>query len=110
MKNIIEYQLTDLHCTGESNVEVIYIDGSNESFELASLIYSNKGIDIRAPEGSNSEFSKMTQGLKEKIAKIKRELHESDIEIQKELHGIHKQCETIDPNVSDLSIRSLFVF
>lgn len=108
-KQMIEYRISDGHCLGEPNVEIIYDDddidggaaaGSTESFELVSLSYLNKGIDLRSLSGCCNEFDKITRDLRDRVAKASCELHEMNVQIQKELHEYMAQCQTIDQDVS----------
>lgn len=102
-KSITEYRIADLNCTGEPNVEIIYVDGPNESFELASFSCSSKGIDLRATNNCNGALDKMTSGLQEKVTKISCELNDVNVKIQKQLHEYQTHCQTIDQNVGLLS-------
>lgn len=112
-KQITEYRISDARCLGEPNVEIIYADDNaaavaatasaawpTESFELISLSYLNKGIDLRSSSGCCSEFNKITQNLRNRVSKVSSELHETNVQIQKELHEYMTQCQTIDQNVS----------
>lgn len=110
-KQITEYRISDGRCLGEPNVEIIYSDdddvdaaaaaaGSTESFELISLSYLNKGIDLRSSSGCCSEFDKIARNLRDRVSKVSSELHEMNVQIQKEFHEYMTQCQTIDQNVS----------
>lgn len=103
-KQIIEYRISDGSCLGEPNVEIIYDDddngggataGSTESFELVSLSYSHKGIDLRSLSSCCTEFDKITRNLRDRVAKISSELHETNVQIQKEFHEYMTQCQTV---------------
>lgn len=115
-KQIAEYRISDGRCLGEPNVEIIYADdggsaaatsafaaGLTESFELISLSYLNKGIDLRSLSGCCSEFDKITRSLRERVSKVSSELHETNVHVQKELHEYMTQCQTIDQHVSGFS-------
>lgn len=104
---ITEYRISDGHCLGEPNVEIIYDDddddaatGPTESFELISLSYLNKGIDLRSSSGCCSEFDKITRNLRDRVSKVSSELHEMNVQIQKEFHEYMTKFQTIDQNVS----------
>lgn len=97
------YRIFDEDCNlGEQNVEIIYSDdvGSTESFELATLSYSNKGIDLRSSSGCCNEFDKITRELRGRVSKVECELHERNVQTQKELHEFALECQTIGENVS----------
>lgn len=100
-KHITEYRISDGCCLGEPNVEIIYADAEpTESFELASLSYLNKGIDLRNLSGCCGEFDKITRNLRDRVCKASSELHEINVQIQKDFHEYQTQCQTIDENVS----------
>lgn len=96
----MDYEITDTHCTGESTVDIVYIDGPIESIELASMCLTNKDIELRAINDCRPEFDKLTRGLKEKITQLSCEVRETDVEIQKQIHKHLTHCQTIDENVS----------
>lgn len=110
-QSIAEYRISDEQCMGEPNVEIIYASDANaftstsatgptESFDLNSLSYSNKGIDLRSLSGCCTEFDKITRNLRDRVAKASSELHETNVQTQKEFHEYVTQCQTIDLSVS----------
>lgn len=113
-QSIAEYRIGDERCSGEPSVEIIYADdanastfasatGATESFDLNSLSYFNKGIDLRSLSGCCSEFDKITRNLRDRVAKASSELHETGVQTQKEFHEYMTQCQTIDRNVGVFS-------
>lgn len=110
-QSIAEYRISDGECLGEPTVEIVYADdanvstatasamGATESFDLNSLSYLNKGIDLRSLSGCCSEFDKITRNLRDRVAKASSELHETDVQTQKECHEYMTQCQTIDQSV-----------
>lgn len=104
-KQVDDYRISDGECNvGEPNVEILYTDdvGSSESFELVSLSYLNKGIDLRNSSGCCNEFDKITRQLRDRVAKIGSEVHETSVQMQKECHAYMIQCQSINQNVSVL--------
>lgn len=97
---ITEYEISDINCTGEATVEIVYMDGPSEFFELASLSYLNKGIDLHAMNDCKPEFDKITRNLQEKVTKLSCEVAEMDIKLQKQINDYLTKCQTIDENVS----------
>lgn len=102
--DINEYRIIDKDCTGEPNVEIVYINGPPEEFELCSLSYSSKGIDLRLVNEGAPQFNKITRELEDRLRKATSELAEIDLKIQKEVHEYQTQCQSIDQSVRTLTL------
>lgn len=70
-----------------------------ETFELASLSYASKGIDLRSLNSCCEDFEKLTQNLQDKVAKMGAELDEVSASVQKQMHEFQTNCQTIDESV-----------
>lgn len=99
-RSIVDYEISDPHCSGEPIVEITYVNGPSDSFELASLSYLKKGIDIRYANHGNQQFEKITRTLRDRVSKASSTLAETNLQIQKDLHEYRTSCQAIDQNVN----------
>lgn len=79
-------------------MNIIYIDGPSEEFELSTLGYLKKGIDMRLNEVSQ-QFESITRELEDRVLKASSDLAELNIEIQKQLEEHRTDCQSVDENV-----------
>lgn len=100
-REIEKYEIGDTNCSGEPNVEIVYLNGPSECFELSSLGYSIKGIDLRCSNHGSQQFEKITRSLRDHVAKAGSMLAETNLQIQKELHEYQTNCQTIDDHVNN---------
>ncbi|XP_031617868.1 uncharacterized protein LOC116337438 isoform X2 [Contarinia nasturtii] len=106
--NISNYLIHDKNCTGEPSVEVIYRNGPSEEFELISLSYSSKGIDLRLMIDGEQYFEKITQELEDRVAKESSNLANINIQIQKESDALHTYQQTVEQNSENFGILSRY--
>lgn len=106
-QNISEYRIIDESGCGESSVEIVYVNGPPEKFELASIVYTSKGIDLRLMIEGEKYFKVLTQEMEERVKKASSNLAEINKNIQKEVDAYQKYCQTVEPNVN---LFSLFCF
>lgn len=97
--NIVEYHITDKNCTGEPYVEIVFVNGPSEKFELSLLSYSSKGIDLRLMCEGSSQFECITRELEDRVLKASSNLAELNLKIQKEADEYETYCQSIDQSV-----------
>lgn len=99
-QNISDFNIIDDKGTGEPSIEIVYVNGPPEKFELISLVYTSKGIDLRLMSDGTKYFEAITQELEESVKKASSNLAETNIQIQKEIDAYQKYCQTVEPNVN----------
>lgn len=89
----------DANCTGESTVEIKFIDGSSESFELA--VMSNlKQSNLRSEIRDVQKFDKLKREITDRVAVAESKLVDIKHAIQKEFTEFATECQFIKKSVS----------
>lgn len=99
LEYIKEYRVFDANCTGESTVELQFINGSTESFELANLS-SLKHSNIRSNIHETQHFDKLKRAITDRVAEAESKLVDIEHSIQKEFTEYATKCQFISNSVS----------
>lgn len=91
--------MLDANCAGESTVQIAFINGSTESFELASL--SNlKQSALRSEIHDSQKFERLTRKITDRVAEAESKLFDIIQSIQKEFTEYATECQFISKSVS----------
>lgn len=96
---IKDYRLLDENCTGESTVEIKFINGTTETFELAALS-DLKQSNQRSKIHETEKFSKLTRAITERVAEADSKLTNVKLSIQKEFTEYATECQFVSKSVS----------
>lgn len=99
LEYIKEYRVFDANCTGESTVELQFINGSRESFELATLS-GLKPSNVRLDIHETPHFDKLKRAITDRVAEAESKLVDIEHSIQKEFTEYATKCQFISNSVS----------
>ncbi|XP_055321469.1 uncharacterized protein LOC129577824 [Sitodiplosis mosellana] len=100
-QNISDYNIIDENGSGEASVEIVYVNGPPEKYELVSFGYASKGIDLRLTSEGDKYFKTLTQELEERVKQASSNLADININIRKEIDAYQKYCQTVEPNSNE---------
>lgn len=100
--------MCDANCTGESSVEIRFINGSSETFELAALSNS-KQSNLRSGIHDAQKFDKLKRETMDRVAEAESKLTDIERAVQKEFTEYAVECQCIDKSVSSQRINAVWV-